>query len=127
MSGINKMMVLGRIVKDPELKSIPNGTQVCEFTVVTNERYTDKAGNKQEETEFTNFTAWGKQAEIIANNKKKGDEIFIIAKKKTKTWDKDGQKQYKTEFIVSEFEFIGGNKNNSNAPSNNSNDDDLPF
>lgn len=126
MANVNKMMILGRLVKDPELRTIPSGKKVCEFTVVTSDRYTDANGQKKEESEFHNLTAWDKQAEVIAQNKKKGDEIFIIAKKKTRSWDADGKKQYKIEFYVQEFEFIGSNKTSNSSVSAQDNDE-LPF
>jgi len=123
MSNVNKMIILGRLTKDPELKSLTNGSKVCEFTVVTNERYNDKNGNKQEVAEFHNLIAWNKQAEVIAEHKRKGDEIFIMAKKKTAKWqDKDtGDNRSKVEFHVTEFEFVGTRNTQSQQ------DDSLPF
>jgi len=124
MSSVNKMILLGRLTKDPILKTTTGGKKVCEFTVVTNERYSDKAGNKQEDSEFHNLIAWDRQAEVIAENKHKGDEIFVIAKKRTSSWeDKEThEKRQKIEFHVTEFEFVGP-INNNNQPRK----DTLPF
>lgn len=124
MSGVNKLMLLGRLAADPELRTLPNGAKICEFTVVTNDRYTDKSGQPQEETEYTNLTAWANQAEVIGNNKKKGEEIWVVAKKKTSKWETpEGEKRSKIEFHVKEFEFIG----NRGKTSESIEEDELPF
>ena len=140
MGNLNKFMVLGRLTKDPELRSINDNTHICEFTIATNDRYKDKNGNLVEETEFHNFLAWNKQAEIINQYKKKGDEILVTAKKKTSKWkDKEtGEPRSRIEFHVIEFEFVGSNgkqdsKDNSTNTSTASNssgiplDENLPF
>jgi single-strand DNA-binding protein len=125
MSSVNKMMILGNLTRDPELKTLPNGTKCCEFTIATSDRYT-KDNQTMEDTEFHNMVAWNKQAEVIAQNKKKGDMMFVTAKKKTASWDDKttGKKQYKVEFHVQEFEFIGSPKHTQPVQSS---DNDLPF
>ena len=118
-TSVNKLMVLGRLTKDPEMKTLGNGTKLCEFTVATNERYKDKDGNQKEEAEFHNFIAWNKQAEIINQHKKKGEMLFVIGKKKTSRWETpEGDKRSKIEFHVSEFEFVSTGASKSS---------DLPF
>ena len=121
MSGVNKLFLLGRLTKDPEMVDLPNGSKMTKFTVVTNDRYKDKDGNQQEEAEFTNLVAWSNQAKVIGENKKKGDEIFIVAKKKTSRWEDKETKEprSKIEFHVTEFEFCGRAVVNK--------DEDLPF
>ena len=125
MGGVNKFIVVGRLAKDPELVKLPNGTSKCEFTLVTSEKFT-KNGNSEEQSEFHNLTAWGKQADVIAQYKKKGEQLYVSAKKRTTSWDKDGKKQYKIEFHVVEFEFIGSAQN-AQADNSAPEDDDLPF
>lgn len=129
MSGVNKFIVVGRLSKDPELVKLPNGTSKCEFTIVTSEKFKKGNGDQVEESEFHNLTAWGRQADTIAQHKKKGDLMFVTSKKKTTSWDKDGKKQYKTEFHVTEFEFIGSNNGGSNTSASDfaGDDDELPF
>jgi single-strand DNA-binding protein len=123
MSGVNKFIVLGNLTKDPELSKLPNGTSKCEFTIATSEKF-KKNGQTEEQSEFHNFTAWGQQAEVIAQYKKKGETMYVSAKKRTTSWEKDGKKQYKIEFHVVEFEFVGGNKSNAETSQD---DDELPF
>jgi len=125
MGGVNKFIVVGRLSKDPELVKLPNGTSKCEFTIVTSEKFT-KNGQAEEQSEFHNFTAWGKQADVIAQYKKKGEQMYVSAKKRTTSWDKDGKKQYKIEFHVVEFEFVGS-ANNTSADTSAPDDDELPF
>ena len=126
MSSVNKFMVLGRLVKDPELRRTTGGKAVCEFTIVTNDRYVDKSGNTQEDPEYHDMVAWDKQAETIAQHKRKGDELFVVAKKRTSKWEDKatGQKKQKVEFHVSEFEFVGSR---SHPAQSSSAEDELPF
>jgi len=126
MSSVNKFMVLGRLVKDPELRRTTGGKAVCEFTIVTNDRYVDKSGNTQEDPEYHDMVAWDKQAETIAQHKRKGDELFVVAKKRTSKWEDKttGQKKQKVEFHVSEFEFVGSR---SHPTQTSSAEDEPPF
>ncbi len=125
---VNKVILVGNLTKDPETRAVGESS-VTEVTIATNERYTTKAGEKKEEVEFHNLVIWGKAGEVIAQHKKKGEELYVEGKKKTRTWDKDGVKQYKVEIVVSDFEFIGGRgQAQTNAPQGNVPvDDELPF
>jgi single-strand DNA-binding protein len=101
---LNQTIICGNLTKDPELRSLPSGQQVCEFTVATHRVFLSK-GEKQEETEFHNVVAWGKQAEIVAKYAKKGTLVLVRGRLKTRTWDdKNGSKQYKTEIHADLFE-----------------------
>lgn len=104
---INKAIIVGRITQDLELKAMPNGNFVLNFTVATNYVWKDKDGNKQEETEFHNVVSFGNQAETIAKYFVKGQEIFCEGRLKTQSWDdKETQKKmYRTEIILEKFEF----------------------
>lgn len=107
---INSIVVAGRLGKDPELKSLPSGSTVTNFTVATSMKYKDKSGNIQESTEWFNCIAFGKTADTVAKFFKKGKEIYLEGRLQTRSWDKDGVKQYRTEVIVSNFQFVGYDK-----------------
>jgi len=96
---INKVILVGRLGKDPEIRSTPSGTSVVHFTMATDEKFTDRNGEKQERTEWHNITAWGKLAEICGQYLRKGKLIYIEGSIRTDSWDdkQTGQKRYKTE------------------------------
>ena len=103
---LNKVQVIGRLTKQPEVRITPTGVQVASFSVATNRSWIDKIGQKQEETEFHNIVAFGKLAEIIAKWFAKGDEIYIEGRLKTNSWqDQSGVKKYKTDIIAEKFDF----------------------
>jgi single-strand DNA-binding protein len=105
--GLNKVMLIGHLGKDPELKYTPGGAAVATFRLATNESYKDKDGNQQDKTEWHNIVVWNKQAEIAAEYLKKGQQVFVEGKLQTRTWDKDGQKHYMTEIVVFNFQMLG--------------------
>ncbi len=102
---LNKVFVLGNLTRDPELKSLPSGMQVCSFGLATNRVYKDRDGNKQEQVEFHNVVAFGRSGELIAQYMQKGRQLFIEGRIQTRSWDQDGQKRYRTEIIVDQFQF----------------------
>ncbi len=118
---INKAMVVGRITQDLELKALPNGNSVLNFSVATNYRYKDQNGNPVEQTEFHNAVSFGKQAENIAKYFVKGQEIYIEGRLNTRSWeDKDcGKKMYRTEIVVDKFEFGAKPGQGGNSAGNN--------
>ena len=99
----NKAIISGRLTRDPELRTLPSGQHVCEFTVATNRVYTDTNGTKQEETEFHNVVAWARQADTLCQYAKKGTILLLDGRLHTRSWDKEGVKHYKTEIIVVSF------------------------
>lgn len=114
MAGVNKAIILGRLGKDPEIRQMPNGNSVCNFSIATSETWKDKnTGEKRERTEWHNCVSFGKQGEIIAQYVKKGDQIYIEGKIQTDEYEKEGQKHYRTKINLSSFSFIGSNSNNS--------------
>lgn len=113
---VNKVIIVGNITRDPELKALPSGVQVATFSVATNEVYTDKDGQKQERAEFHNVVAWGKTAENIAKYMRKGSQIYIEGKLQTRSWEKDGQKHYRTEVVAGMVQF-GAKPKGDSAPS----------
>lgn len=105
--GLNKVMLIGHLGKDPELKYTPGGAAVATVSLATNESYKDKEGNQQDKTEWHRLVIWNKQAEIAAEYLKKGAQIFVEGKLQTRNWEKDGQKHYMTEVVVFNFQMLG--------------------
>ena len=105
---INKVILVGRLGKDPEIRSTPGGTSVAKFTIATDERYTDKSGEKQERTEWHNITAWGKLGEICGQYLKKGKLVYIEGSIRTDSWDdkESGQKKYRTEIVARDMKML---------------------
>ncbi len=98
---LNKAFVVGRLTKDPETKSTPNGQRVTNLSVATNRVFKDKDGNKQEQAEFHNIILWSRLAEIASQYLVKGQEVLIEGRLQTRSWDgKDGVKRYRTEIIA---------------------------
>ena len=105
---INKVILVGRLGKDPEIRATPQGTSVAKFTVATDERFTDKSGEKQERTEWHNITAWGKLGEICGQYLKKGKLVYIEGSIRTDSWDdkESGQKKYRTEIVANTMKML---------------------
>lgn len=137
---VNKVILIGRTGKDPEFKQFENGS-VCNISLATNETWKDRqTGEKKESTEWHNLVFRNKQAETAEKWIKKGTEIYVEGKLKTRSWGEEGDKKYITEVIVREFKFIGA-KNNADASHTSNSDvnnilvndatvvesDDLPF
>ncbi len=115
---VNKAIIIGRLTRDPELRTTPSGQQVASLGIATSFKYKDKSGQQQEKTEFHNVVAWGRQAEIIGQYFTKGQEIYVEGRLETSTWDdkETGKKMYKTEIVLEKFEF--GAKPQGSAGSN---------
>jgi len=107
-SSVNKVILIGRLGKDPEIRSTPQGTTVAKFTIATDERFTDRNGEKQERTEWHNITAWSKLAEICGQYLKKGKLVYIEGSLRTESWeDKDTkQKRYRTEIVAQNMQML---------------------
>jgi single-strand DNA-binding protein len=105
---INKVILVGRLGKDPEIRSTPSGTSVAKFTVATDERFTDKSGEKQERTEWHNIVAWGKLGEICGQYLRKGKLVYIEGSIRTDSWDdkESGQKRYRTEIVARDMKML---------------------
>jgi len=101
---VNKATLLGNVGKDPEVKFLPSGSAVANFTLATSERFKDKSGEFQERTEWHSLVAYQRLAEIVRDYVKKGSKLYIEGRIQTRSWDdKDGQKKYKTEIVVNEL------------------------
>lgn len=102
---LNKVLLYGNLTRDPEVKALPSGVQVANFSIATNRVYKDKDGARQESTEFHNIVMFGRTAEVAGQYLKKGRPVYIEGRLQTRSWEKDGQKQYRTEIIVDNFQF----------------------
>jgi single-strand DNA-binding protein len=138
MSSVNKVILIGRLGKDPETRYTPNGKAICNFTLATSRAW-KKDGEKQEETEWHRLVAYEQLAEIVGQYLRKGSLAYFEGRLKTRKWqDKDGTEKYTTEVIAHEMKMIGG-KESGDAPAKDGRssqkpstgfddvDDDIPF
>lgn len=134
---INKVIIVGRLGRDPELKYTPSGMAVCTFSVATSERWKDKDGKDQERTEWHRIVVWSKLAELCNQYLSQGKQVFIEGQLQTRSWDdKEGQKRYVTEIIAKSVQFLGDRPESGEAKSYRDqysdsektfNADDIPF
>ena len=119
MASVNKVILVGRLGKDPEIRSTPSGTSVAKFSMATDDRYTDKAGEKQERTEWHNIVAWGKLAEICGQYLRKGKLVYIEGSIRTDSWDdkETGVKKYRTEIIANQMQMLDRKGDENGGPS----------
>ncbi|MEJ0021585.1 MAG: single-stranded DNA-binding protein [Candidatus Doudnabacteria bacterium] len=99
---LNKVMIIGRLTRDPEVRTTPSGANVASFSVATSFNWTDQQGQKKEQTEFHNVVAWRKLADIVGQYLKKGTQVYIEGRLSTTSWDDktSGQKRYRTEIVA---------------------------
>lgn len=130
---MNKAILIGRLTREPELKTTMNATSVCSFTLAVNRRYKNAEGNY--DADFINCVAWRGTAEYLAKNYGKGDMLGVVGSIQTRNYDKDGTKVYITEVVVEEIHFVGSKKE-TDKPAETMNDfpylpvpadDDMPF
>jgi single-strand DNA-binding protein len=109
---VNKVILIGNLGKDPELKHTSGGTAVAKFTLATNERFKDKDGNWQDRTEWHNITCWARLAEIASEYLKKGRSVYIEGSLRTDSWDdkQTGQKRYQTYINANDLVLLGGGR-----------------
>lgn len=110
MSGVNKVILVGRLGADPEMKFTQGGQAIARLSLATSEQWTDKnSGQKQERTEWHRVVVWGKQAEVIGKFMTKGRQLYVEGRLQTRSWeDPQGQKRYTTEIVANNFQFLGG-------------------
>ncbi len=141
MAGVNKVILVGRLGTDPEIRYTQQGSAVANFNIATSEAWTDKSGEKQEKTEWHRIVVWGKTAELCSQYLAKGRQIFVEGRLQTRQWeDKDGGKRYTTEIVANTVQFLdrGQDKTGGAQPSQDfsapelaapsvSADEDIPF
>ena len=109
MSGVNKVMIIGRLGADPEVKEISSGNTVTTLSVATSESWNDKQGQKQERTEWHRVVVWGKLAELCGKYLSKGRQLYVEGRLQTRSWeDQNGQKKYTTEVVANNVQFLSG-------------------
>jgi single-strand DNA-binding protein len=108
--GVNKVILVGNLGKDPEVGYTQSGTALCKFSLATGESYVNNAGERQDKTEWHNIVVWGKQGENVGKYLSKGRQVYIEGKIQTRSWDdeKTGQKKYMTEINAQRVVFLGG-------------------
>ncbi|OQA01760.1 MAG: Single-stranded DNA-binding protein [Bacteroidetes bacterium ADurb.Bin408] len=141
MIGVNRVILIGNLGRDPEIRQLESGTKVATFSLATTESYKNKEGNKIDQTEWHNIVLWRGLAEVAEKHLKKGNTIYIEGKIRTRSWDdKDGNKRYTTEIVGDNITMLGGRKeqdgmsvpNTTATPEqpdviHGSESDDLPF
>jgi single-strand DNA-binding protein len=108
MSSFNRVILLGNLTRDPQLKFLPNQTPVVEFGIATNRRYTTSGGEKKDEVTFVDVAFFGKAAEVISQWCQKGKALLVEGRLKYDSWEKDGQRRSKLSVIGDNFQFVGG-------------------
>ena len=146
-ASVNYVELIGRVGKDPEVRSTSGGTPVCNFTIATDESYKDKSGERQKKTEWHNVVVWGPSVEnFVQPYIHKGDLVRVVGKLQTRKWEdkKNGGTRYTTEINVSDIKSLNGKSENSSSPKPSNkrttkaqevepeqeseiNDDDIPF
>lgn len=143
---LNKVMLYGNLTRDPELRALPSGMNVVNFSVATNRVFRDRDGKKQEQTDFHNVVVFGRQADTVNQYLKKGSSVFVEGRLQTRSWEKDGEKRYRTEVVADRVQFgprgagaAGGSSRKQdddaggapasdiNYPQDDINPDDIPF
>ena len=143
---INKVLLFGNLTRDPELRSLPSGMNVCNFSIATNRVYRDREGKKQEQADFHNIVVFGRQADTVAQYLKKGSSVFVEGRMQTRSWDDktSGEKKYRTEVVAERVQFgprsgggggkraepeevASGNGAGIEYPKDDINPDDIPF
>lgn len=141
--GVNKVILVGNLGADPELRYTPAGSPVATFNVATSDTWKDKDGNVQERTEWHRVVAWNKLAEVAGEYLKKGSQVYVEGRLRTQSWqDKDGSKRFKTEIVAQTFMMLGRKADGApghepvevppphaeeEPPSGKVNEEDLPF
>ena len=109
MASVNRVILIGNLGRDPELRYTPSGTAVANFSLATTDRFSNKQGERQERTEWHRIVAWGRTAELCAQYLSKGRSVYVEGRLQTNEWeDKEGQKRRTTEIVAQTVQFLGG-------------------
>jgi len=114
---LNKVLLYGNLTRDPELRALPSGMNVVNFSIATNRVFRDRDGKKQEQTDFHNIVVFGRQADTVNQYLKKGAGAFVEGRLQTRSWEKDGKKMYRTEVVADRIQF-GPRASGGGAPRN---------
>src|SRR5689334_6739259 len=115
--GVNKVILVGNLGADPEVRFTPSGQAVANFRIATSESWTDKSGNKQERTEWHRIVVWGKMGELCGEYLAKGRKCYVEGRIQTREWnDKEGKKNYTTEIVAQNVQFLGGREGMGTGP-----------
>ncbi len=117
MASVNKVILVGNLGRDPEVRYMPNGEAVANFSIATTENWKDKSGVKQEKTEWHNIVMYRKLAEIAGEYLKKGRPVYVEGRLQTRKWEKDGVTRYSTEIIADSMQMLGGKDSGSSNTS----------
>ena len=125
MASVNKVILVGNLGRDPEVRYMPNGEAVCNFSIATTDSWKDKSGQRQERTEWHNIVMYRKLAEIAGEYLKKGRPVYVEGRLQTRKWQtKEGQDRYTTEIIADQMQMLGGrDSGGSNASYDDMNQD----
>jgi single-strand DNA-binding protein len=124
MAGVNKVIIVGRLGTDPEVKAVGQGSTVTRLSVATSENWVDKEGRKQERTEWHRIVVWGRLAEICGKHLAKGRQVYVEGRLQTRSWeDQQGQKRYATEVVANTVQFLGAPGERSENTSSRGGDD----
>jgi len=106
---VNKVILIGNLGRDPEMRSTQSGQPVANFSIATNRRWNDRQGNRQEQTEWHNIVCFGRQAEVAGQYLRKGKQIYVEGRIQTRSWDdrQTGEKRYRTEIVCENFQMLG--------------------
>ncbi len=126
MRGFNKVVLMGNLTRDPELRAIPSGQNVASFSLAVNRSWKNAAGEQQEAVDYIDCTIWGKPAEIITQYMKKGSGILVSGRLQQRTWEQEGQKRSKVEVVVEDFNFVGGGDRGDSGSSYQPNESSAP-
>jgi len=140
VAGVNKVILIGNLGRDPELKYTNSGTPVCRLSVGTSRAWTNKSGERQEETEWHRVTVWGKTAEHCNSYLTKGRSVYVEGRLRTSSYEQDGVKKWSTEIVADAVQFLGGPRREDAKPDDQApapynprqsgptpHDDDIPF
>lgn len=121
MRGFSKAIITGNLTRDPELRTTPNGSSVCSFSVAVNRVYRDSNGEQKEDVSFIDCSAWSKLGEMINQYAKKGTGVLVSGRLDQRSWEDKttGQKRSRVEIVVEDFNFVGGGRDGGNSSSSN--------
>jgi single-strand DNA-binding protein len=126
---LNKVLIIGNLTRDPELRAIPSGTKVTQLSMATNRTWKDQSGARKEAVEYHNVVAFGRQAETLAQYARKGSSLYIEGRLQTRSWEgQDGKKNYRTEIVLENFQFgpRAGGAAGTSAPAPRQSDAEAP-